>query len=158
MLHDAPNFPQTVPAQQQMDERPQRMVFGKSPLLSSGTQRGIKELLEENLQRMELHSNSIKMVQHNLRDKRICWRVRQGTWLIPMTEICNFHSQIWDKDLCPMLKGSRFLQQLNGNQRSHLHTQVLPMMTSTYGHHWSGSILCLCKALPRKRWNLQQLY
>ena len=48
---NAESFPQTVPAQQKLDQGPQKTVVGKSPQLSSGTQRAIQKVLEESLRK-----------------------------------------------------------------------------------------------------------
>ena len=49
---NAESFPQTVPAQQKLNKGPQKTVVGKSPQLSSGTQKAIEKVLEESLRKM----------------------------------------------------------------------------------------------------------
>ena len=49
---NAESFPKTVLAQQKLDHGPQKTVVGKSPQLSTGTQRAIEKVLKESLRKM----------------------------------------------------------------------------------------------------------
>ena len=51
-------IPQMVSAQQQLNEGPQRTVVGAPPQLPSGTRRAIEKVLEENLRKMGITSQS----------------------------------------------------------------------------------------------------
>lgn len=122
----------------------------KAPQLSSGTWRAIERVLEESLQKRELHRNSIReMIQENLLQNT------NKTWLLPTLRMCNFHSLILAQDLHQTLNNSRSFQPLNGELNSHLPAQVLPRVISIIGCHWYDIIFCSCRFRLNRRCFIQ---